>query len=531
MKWPVCALLLLQMPIAQYVRNGIDRNNVNVAFDRYGPTSITYAGNEFLNESIFHIPYVQFTNLDGRTSVGDTASSRQVNQGKKLITEFYNWGRVDYQFRARNYIAFLDIRIDNWTDKILTTFEMDLMHVIFPSRPAEFIDGQLTISDNIGTYTALPMTYAVGTTVFTNENVTLPLLTGFRSTLNPPTSTIFDFELNTGRPQDHNPSYSSGINYINRPILPGQSLMIHLSMRFGGPGSTVDTLASDIFSKFSSTYPFTNTYSDHRSVGVQHLNISSAISATNPHGWLGDPLINTLTPSGIADFQSRLLTFASNSVTILQQTGSQGAITWDIEGQQAADIMYVGDPRLATTLAPELIGVIDQYFQVFTNAGLRVGVLIRPQQLVTGVQTFVANPLPILISKTKYAVDRWGATLIYVDSNYNPLITPIDASIFEQLHAMFPNVLFMPEHKDTRYYASTTPYVELRQGTTSTPTNIRPRIYPSAFSIIYVPDGDIDTNHSLLVDAVRAGDILLYQSWFVNSDQQKVKDIYTEAGQ
>ena len=96
---------------------------------------------------------------------------------------------------------------------------------------------------------------------------------------------------------------------------------------------------------------------------------------------------------------------------------AQGMVTWDIEGEQYPQpTTYIGDPTQFSTLAPEMDGVIDQYFQTFSSAGFRVGICLRPQQLVfppgggAPTQTTVANPTQLLLNKISYAYKRWGTT-------------------------------------------------------------------------------------------------------------------------
>src|SRR5581483_9841575 len=126
-------------------------------------------------------------------------------------------------------------------------------------------------------------------------------------------------------------------------------------------------------------------------------------------------------------------------------------------------------------------------------------------------------------AKIQYAHDRWGATLFYVDSNGEPA-RPMDAAIFERLSTRFPGVLIAPEHGSTRYYASTALYRELRAGRTSTSALAR-AIYPEAFSLINIADGQPEAHADALSRAARAGDILLSRAWFSDPANQVVRQI------
>ena len=66
----------------------------------------------------------------------------------------------------------------------------------------------------------------------------------------------------------------------------------------------------------------------------------------------------------------------------------------------------------------------DAYFKVMREAGFRVGVCVRPQHFTlntngTASQVYLPDSqLPAeLIRKIKYAHQRWGATLFYIDSD------------------------------------------------------------------------------------------------------------------
>jgi hypothetical protein len=215
---------------------------------------------------------------------------------------------------------------------------------------------------------------------------------------------------------------------------------------------------------------------------------------------------------------------------------SQGMITWDIEGEQFPHATtYIGDPRMAEQLAPEITGAVDEYFKRFRDAGLRVGVTIRPQQLVlaadgkSATQQEVADPAKQLMEKIAYAKNRWGATLFYIDSNGDPNF-PTDAAAIERIATAFPDVLLIPESQNLRYYATTAPYDELRRGIESTSSTTR-LVYPQAFSVINIADIDSASHHDALLDGVRRGDILLYHAWFDDPMNAAVKQIYDEAAQ
>ena len=81
-----------------------------------------------------------------------------------------------------------------------------------------------------------------------------------------------------------------------------------------------------------------------------------------------------------------------------------------------------------------------------------------------------------------------------------------------------------------RYFAYSAPlnsYVHHK--ITSTPVGAR-LVYPKAFSVLMAPEGDRPEDHDALVSAVRRGDILLFNGWYMNEGAEKIKKIYEEAG-
>ena len=105
----------------------------------------------------------------------------------------------------------------------------------------------------------------------------------------------------------------------------------------------------------------------------------------------------------------------------------------------------------------------------------------------------------------------------------------MDAAIFAQVAAAHPDVLLIPEHENTRYYAHCAPYHELRQGFAGTPETVR-AVYPGALSVVYVPDGPVEAMRAELVASVKRGDILMFRAWWDDAFNAQVKSIYEDAG-
>jgi hypothetical protein len=229
---------------------------------------------------------------------------------------------------------------------------------------------------------------------------------------------------------------------------------------------------------------------------------------------------------------------------------AQGAITWDIEGEQyPQDTSYVCEPDKIAQVAPEMESTVvdtaseyfgmkldDAYFKIMRDAGFRVGVCVRPQHFTlngdgTAKQVYLpAADIPTeLIRKMKYAHDRWGATLFYVDSTVDANGAVLDAGIFNQVAAALPDSLLVPEESTPKYYAYTAPFKSfLFHGDLATDAMVY-SYYPQAFSVNLINDVDAGTlaaNLRQLTNAVRHGDVLMTHADYWQANNPTVVQIY-----
>ena len=509
------------------------QSGLAIAFDNKGLSSLKYNGVEFLSYGDLRLDQVAFGTSIGSAVFGSTSSTVTVDAARQTQTRAYNWGSivVAYAVTAANRLS-LTVTVNNTSSTPIQEIWFETFGLHFPSAVQNYNGAVPIIANSLGQPAAVNMNYSGGVLAVADDNVTMPLQLGFPWSFDPPANSIFPLSVNTGTVS----SYPNQYPVINRPIAAGGSDQYQYSLRFGPAGSTLTSLAPDVYQSFAAAFPPTVRWPDRRPIGQLILATAAAQYPTNPRGWFLDPTVDVTTPAGLANFSQRVLSFANTSIGILKSMNAQGMITWDIEGQQYPDpISYICDPTVFATTAPEMAAVADQYFQSFINAGLRVGVCIRPQQFSLSPggspqQTFVADPTQLLIAKTTYAHSRWGATLFYIDSNVNLTNpNPIDPNIIKTLSTMFPDSLFIPEHSNMQYYAYSAPYLELRQGYTSTPPETR-FTYPATFTNIYTADGPLSQDFSLLVTAVRQGDSLLYRSWYSDPQNQQVLSIYQAAG-
>ncbi len=281
---------------------------------------------------------------------------------------------------------------------------------------------------------------------------------------------------------------------------------------------------------FSSFQPTLIHWPDRRPIGTLFLAQNFYASATNPRGWFNDPNLDVTGPDGAQRFHTALMKYTDRSLAILKRTGAQGVIVWDLEGEQYPHkTSYIGDPRLLNQLAPEMAASVDEFFARLRNAGLKVGVTIRPQKLVfedgQPRQTQVINIKQSLLEKIDYAKAHWGATLFYIDSN-GGIRRPDEAWQLRSLTKARPDVLLIPEHYYLPYWAFSAPYVALRKGDSSTTARWAQKLFPGSFQVLDV--GDTDANGMKVVAAWRKGDILLFRAWFWGSDCELVERLAQE---
>jgi hypothetical protein len=330
-----------------------------------------------------------------------------------------------------------------------------------------------------------------------------------------------------------------------RDIKPGTSKVFNVSLRFGPAGARVQDLSGDVLQTYAKKYPFQVDWKDRRPIGAIFLAGRQINVARNPRRWtLNFGEIDVTTDKGKAAFRAALLKLADNSVQVLKDTGAQGMITWDPEGEEFPGACYYGNPGLVPTLAPEMEfkdggtkSTIDEYFEKFRAAGLKVGVCIRPQQITirdrepVHQNTDDDHAIQVLRERIAYANRRWGCTLFYVDSTTT---APIGGrsyypEVFKAVAQAHPDVLLIPENESMGYFAYSAPLNSYaHHKITSTPVGAR-LVYPKAFSVLMASDGDRPEDHAALLNAVRHGDILLFNCWYPNPGAEKIKKLYEQA--
>jgi hypothetical protein len=464
-----------------------------------------------------------------------TTANKQTNS----IELAYAWGRVSSAYAKQGDRLMMRIEVSNGGAEELDELSLRLLELTFPSVPN---GGTLEAGMfGFGFKGALVPLYQYPSVVDPQFAAPIVRVDFGTAALN---FCSDDFKCSLSVPYSTNPPAKTSYPFIINcyGIKPGSTETFSVSLRFGPAGSGVRDLSGEVLKRYAEKYPLRINWTDRRPIGAVFLASSGINVATNPRRWiLNLGKLDIKTDAGKGVFRSALLNMADNSIKVLKDAHAQGMITWDPEGQEFPTACYYGDPRLTPTLAPETefrdegrASAIDDYFAKFRVAGLKVGVCIRPQQitLVDGkpVQQAVddEHAAQILKEKIAYAKQRWGCTLFYVDSTAT-VGRPLSPDVFKAVAEAYPDVLLIPENESMRYFAYAAPFNSyVHHKVTSTPASAR-MVYPKAFSVLMAPDGDRPEDHSALVNAVRNGDILLFNCWYNNAGAKKIKKVYEEA--
>ncbi|PYI99221.1 MAG: hypothetical protein DME98_01435 [Verrucomicrobia bacterium] len=472
-----------------------------------------------------------------------SSPSATPNKKTDAVDLSYPWGRISCAYGKQDDRLTMRLEVSNTSSEPLGEFSLRLMELNFPRVPE---GGTLeagmfgygfkgpewpldlwllsipSVADPLYSVPIIRADFGTGALNFCSDD--LECSVGIPHTTNPPLGTRYPLVITC------------------RDVKPGTTKVFNVSLRFGPADAGVQDLSGDVLELYAGKYPFQVDWKDRRPIGAIFLAGPQINLASNPRRWtMNFGEIDITNDKGKAAFRAALLKVADNSVQVLKDIGAQGMITWDPEGEEFIGDCYYGDPRLVPTLAPEMEfkndgakSAIDEYFERFRAAGLKVGVCVRPQQIamVDGKPVHQAaedeHAVQILRERIAYAKQRWGCTLFYVDST-TTAYTWINPDVFKAVADAYPDVLLIPENESMRYFAYSAPlnsYVHHK--ITSTPVGAR-LVYPKAFSVLMAPEGDRPEDHDALVSAVRRGDILLFNGWYMSNEAGKIKKLYQEA--
>lgn len=535
-------LLLLSTAVLSFSQQA---EKIRFAMSKAGVSTLQVHGVSLLADGSFQVLKAQRSNYDGAAVATDMTILRtQVDSRRQRVTQQFTWGVVRCLYQAIGNRLDMTITVKNISEYPLQKIQLQPLTLCFPQVVTSF-ENDRRKGHNVDSPTVICLDYGSGKLALVNTDIGQPLYVGFKTGIDiKKIDAVFPVVLGTAKDITIYPTHWMDDPIIHRTIYPGVTDSFTISLRFGSTQATYDELSNDIYQRFAQGFPMKLNWTDRRPIGMLHLSSSAMGIVKNPRGWFMNRDLDITTPEGRESLHQQLMNYASTSIKVLKGMNAQGLIVWDVEGQEYPHATsYIGDPR---SLPPEIDPYLDEFFQAFRDAGLRVGLCLRPNHPVrllykdSALQEQVFDPAYILRDKLAYAKKRWGCTLFYVDSNsdfdargmYNDeqAYQLMSVKIFKELFENNPDVLLIPEHETVQYYAYCAPYDELRGGYTTTPVHVR-RAYPKACSVIMVADGPMDERHDELLAAVKRGDILLFRGWFNDDYNDKVKKLYQEAGE
>ena len=546
-------------------------SGLQVSFGAEGLQTLAYNGTPLADLRAhpgdhFYIGHMKATDLTGHVLTGGQYGWGEVNNGKHWNADTqtwvysFTWGAISVQYTQKGNNLDITTTVSNKANSgiILDGAAVFPMVLHFPQLPAGF--GQPNYPQVAFNTTGPSVTVADwggGEVVAVAPNAGKPLYSGFWPaqstggvTYSPQISGTSPDGLATFQP--HN----------DRPVSPGQTDKYTVSLRFASGSTPTAQLASDAYASWASTFPQTLNWTDRRAIGTVYLASSPqggdasrpAGFPTNPRRYFNADDVDVTSPSGLASFQKRVLTQAGTIAENSRRLNAQGVITWDIEGEQYPQATsYVCQPDAIAQVAPEMESKVDvpgspyngqklddAYFSVLKKAGLRVGVCLRPQHFTlksdgSAQQVFLSGQAIVaeLTRKARYAHDRWGTTLFYVDSTVDPTGAVLPAAYFKQLQAAFPDSLFIPEETTPLHYAYSAPFKSfLDLAAAGTDPNIL-SFYPHAFSAVLVNDADpgkLAAATPQLTEQVKRGDILMAHVGYWQANNPVIVSIYHAAG-
>jgi len=329
---------------------------------------------------------------------------------------------------------------------------------------------------------------------------------------------------------------------MSESLAPGQKFDFRFILRVGPAGSDPMALGADFLESFRKANPAVLKWPDRRPIfraffGGGLPKEQAVANLKNPESVV-PPILDE-------KFRDNLLKKMGGVIEAAKVADAQGVILWDMEGETFPHaITYIGDPRLIRLLNPQMDLVADEAIKKLRDAGLKVGITLRPSRVIYDAEKNSARhthtgvePFPELDAKIAYAIKRWGCAIFYVDTNffwqpYGPekkwQSGPLSTDIWRKLLAKYPDILFIPEFAFTGDYANVAGYGEADMGNYGVP-DMAKALYPDAFRVIVIEDADPAENFDRFAGALAAGNSLMtYGQGKTNLNAVMVKRLHDE---
>lgn len=552
---PACAAVLLFAASATAVvsepedaeSEASSKPRLQAEFDDKGLASLMFDGHEMLVHRRVRVGMPTLVDAEGNETRGRGGVPHRdavsFDPEQRCLTLTYDWGAVFIDYEPEPAAERLGVRvmIRNDSAQTLRQAPVFLGRLSFPSELIGTVVNKgvpLSVA-NREQPPVIRFRWDGGTMALCGESVTAPVVVGMTA----PRGGEQARALRVGLRERN-----SVFEHEPGEIAPGETREIAISLRFGEGGASYRDLAPDILDAYAERYPRTLHWPDRRPIARLFLAHANTGWETNPQGWIAGKDMDVTTEEGRAAFESWLFEkMVEPTIETCKRFDAQGVIVWDVNGQEMPHpISWLGDPRVLPEAAPEMDAVADRMFERFREADLRVGITIRPTDIVPSDRgkwrwkhVEVKDPAELMIKKIAYAKQRWGCTLYYLDSTvaFETLDDgrkhryALPASAYRRITEAHPDVLLMPEYGTPLTWAYAAPYRDLRWAG-RTPSLARDT-YPDAFSVYAVEASKLErhTFRSLAGDLARGDVAFISHSWFDSKDNQALRRIMDLCGE
>lgn len=516
---------------------------------KFGPAgveSLTYNGTEFVAPGeggpVVNSVFLQRPEKKG-SGAPLTKGKASFDAASATLTTEYAWGSIAFAYKVAGDRLDVRIKISNATDpnasEVIDGADMTVLKLLLPderSTPGGVSLGFKNVK--------CPTAQVVLCDWEVKDPIALSVAArggkdqGFGVRLNVPQSA-----------QPVHPIVADHWFTVNgRKAAAGQSQEFHVSLNFGPADAPLEKVCGDFLEHSRAQRPMSLNWPDRRPIGCIFLCNPMTGWKTNPRGYLfGKGQKNDVTtPEGLAEFKTDLLKYADSCIKVLKEGNCQGVIIWDLEGAEFWHPMtYIGNPQSLAMVSPEMEQCADEFFKKFTDAGLKVGLTIRPTEIIANKKTYVRfwhrdvlDPAALMALKIDYAKKRWGCTIFYLDSNvFGPgwdlevkgVPWTLPTKMIEEINKQHPDVLVIPEWENPDYYAYSAPYKSCNIGQIAT-NSVAQIVWPAAFSVAMANTRTMEESWDAYVAAVTRGDVLFWTGWYLSPENQMVRMIYQEAG-
>jgi len=587
-----CVALLVAAPFVV-----AETPRLDAAFDDAGLASLTLDGRDILRDGALSVQRVVLADAwrnrnqepdatmyhpDTRTfrDARTTPFEHHFEAGANRLIQLHEWGRLTIDYKPGPDRLDMEIMLENTSDETIEFVDLQLASLSLPgtvnTRLASSIPGFMRTNWNLEGPDIWRADFDGGRLLFLSLRPEEPMQQRI-----------------TGRGEEAVVSVTAGSAdggqevldklWNVRPIAPGETDRYQLSLRAADPQTSPFEAARDVLERYAEAVPMRMAWPDRRPIGALHIG-DARRDNRNPRGWFvltHDANFPAATDPGYTEaIREHMLNNARQVIDVAQRLGLQGVIVWQLEGMQEPGHAYYGEPRIVPFVAPEIDAVADDYFALLREAGLRIGMTLRPviqipfdpekgshSGAVAGVVGWdamraaaqradwsvqfrniswtAAIPEPLkdfyapdeawsmltrLDNKIRYAKERWGATLFYLDANnaYRPRTRgestgnwagrPITARLVETLQRRHPDCQIVSEHQNFRYWTTGAQYVQPPHfGQRVTPGEVR-IAYPDAMSVVAAVAAEsaflAPDQYPVYRNALTRGDTFLLHAWY-----------------